>query len=575
MFGEDFALFFIVVALILGLGGVIFIQDSKNKLHRSFLIFSIVMAIWVISNYMEDAVPEHALKLLLIRIDFISTIFMAYAFFNFCLNFSNKYILIKRISLYKIPLLATSIVLSVWLYFSNEIIEKIDFLPGVMNPVYGSLYPSYLFYIIFLTSIGIYFLLVKYKREEPSDRKQTLLIIAGFILMIIAIIITNVILSIYFDNSPNFLFYSRLGVYSVLILIGFMSYAIARNNFLNIRIITAQLFASAIVLVFFFEILSSQSPQTAFLRIILLLLVLYFARMIVTSVKLEVKRKEELEIANREINERKEQLQVMSDKLAQSNDQLRTLDSAKSEFISIASHQLRTPPTAIRGYASLILEGSYGPISSQLQDAINKIYVANDRQISFVEDLLNVSRIESGRMGYTFDKWKIEDLCQEAIDTLIFKAKDKNLYLNYTKPEQPLPELTIDGPKIREVISNFVDNAIKYTLKGGVTLKTELCKTNSEVCLQNPHIRVTVSDTGIGVPKEEIPYLFAKFSRGKDISRLNTGGTGLGLYVGKSMIEANGGKTWVESDGQGKGSRFIFELPLEQSKETMDRYSQA
>ena len=113
---------------------------------------------------------------------------------------------------------------------------------------------------------------------------------------------------------------------------------------------------------------------------------------------------------------------------------------------------------------------------------------------------------------------------------------------------------------MREVISNLVDNAVKYTEKGGVTLKVE--KIDKIKAKEKDKIRITVSDTGIGIPKDEMPYLFTKFSRGKDVKRLNTGGTGLGLYVGKNMIEGNGGTIWVESPGAGQGSRFVVEMEV-------------
>ena len=117
----------------------------------------------------------------------------------------------------------------------------------------------------------------------------------------------------------------------------------------------------------------------------------------------------------------------------------------------------------------------------------------------------------------------------------------------------------------------MVDNALKYTPRGGVTMRVSVCEKEEAGCVLNQHIRLVVSDTGIGIPDTELPYLFAKFSRGKDISRLNTGGTGLGLYVGKIMIEANGGRIWAESDGKDKGSRFIIELPVTQTEENLRR----
>jgi two-component system, OmpR family, phosphate regulon sensor histidine kinase PhoR len=228
------------------------------------------------------------------------------------------------------------------------------------------------------------------------------------------------------------------------------------------------------------------------------------------------------------------------------------------------------------------LEGSYGQVVSKQQDVLNKVYTANERLVQLVEDLLNISRMESGRMEFKFAPWDISSICQEVMDTFMPRAKNDNKYLEYKKPETPLPEIMIDGVKVREVLSNMVDNALKYTPKGGVTLKVEQADASRYTPNKNgdvedkpivgPVIRVTVSDTGIGIPVTELPYLFAKFSRGKDISRLNTGGTGLGLYVGRSMIENNGGKIWAESGGQGQGSRFIIEIPMHQSAELMERW---
>ncbi len=333
--------------------------------------------------------------------------------------------------------------------------------------------------------------------------------------------------------------FTNFDVSCSLIFVGFTTYAIVQYRWMNIKVVAFELLSIFIIGASLMEIFVADTIGQRIYKSIMFVVLTLLSVFMVKSVLSEVKRKEEL--------------QLMSNRLAQANDKLRKLDNAKSDFLSIASHQLKTPLTAIKGYASLALEGAYGNVESQLRDALSKIYDSGDRSVNLVEDLLNISRIESGRMEFTFAKWKMEDLCQEVIDTLALKAKEHNLGLEYIKPASPLPEVTIDGLKVREVISNLVDNAIKYTPKGGVKLNLEQVKGN---------IRVTVSDTGIGIPQSELPYLFAKFSRGKDTSRLNTGGTGLGLYVGKQMIENNGGRIWAESDGEGNGSRFIVEIPV-------------
>ncbi len=244
---------------------------------------------------------------------------------------------------------------------------------------------------------------------------------------------------------------------------------------------------------------------------------------------------------------------LLYEKIKSANENLRKLDVAKSEFISIASHQLRTPLTAIKGFISLILEGTYGPPPPKIEDALNKVYASNERLIQLVEDLLNLSRIESGRLEYKIEPAHIEDLLNELYATFQIITKKKGLELNLRLPATPLPTVSVDFFKLREVISNVIDNAIKYTKEGSVTIKAGLTEDQTKV-------RVSVKDTGIGVPLDEMGNLFQKFSRGKDTTRLHANGTGLGLYVGKQMLEAMGGRVWVESEGEGKGSTFFVEV---------------
>jgi signal transduction histidine kinase len=153
---------------------------------------------------------------------------------------------------------------------------------------------------------------------------------------------------------------------------------------------------------------------------------------------------------------------------------------------------------------------------------------------------------------------KTEDVAKEVYDTFAIRSREKGLKLELKLPPNPLPEAMTDRNKIREVISNLVDNAVKYTLKGWVSIR---------LSQKDDKIIIAITDTGIGIPEDELPYLFEKFSRGKDISRLNTGGTGLGLHVGKRMMEALHGAIRVESEGEGKGSTFSIEVPTELEEE--------
>ncbi|MBI2459152.1 MAG: hypothetical protein HYV53_01195, partial [Parcubacteria group bacterium] len=245
--------------------------------------------------------------------------------------------------------------------------------------------------------------------------------------------------------------------------------------------------------------------------------------------------------------------------LKKANEQLKKLDAAKSEFISIASHQLRTPLTAIKGYVSMLLAGDFGVLNQPEIESLEKVYLSNERLIQLVENLLNVSRIESGRMQFDFKPVDLSKMIESVVEELSGNAKNKNLLLEYLPAQagkplvKPLPLIKLDEEKIRQVVMNLIDNAIKYTERGGITVTLELLKNT---------VKFSVADSGMGIKPEDMSNLFKKFSRGSGASSLiHTEGTGLGLYVARMMIEAHHGKIWAESSGVGKGAKFCFELP--------------
>lgn len=167
-----------------------------------------------------------------------------------------------------------------------------------------------------------------------------------------------------------------------------------------------------------------------------------------------------------------------------------------------------------------------------------------------IEDYLNISRIEQGRMKYEKSEFDLAHLVETVVQELGPIASKKDLALSATPSEDVM--VRADIGKIKQVIVNIVDNAIKYTEKGGIKVAVEK---------DTEHVRIVVSDTGVGIPADEIAILFDKFTRARGANKVNTTGTGLGLYVAKQLVAGHNGKAWAESDGAGKGSRFIIELP--------------
>ena len=243
--------------------------------------------------------------------------------------------------------------------------------------------------------------------------------------------------------------------------------------------------------------------------------------------------------------------------LRDANIRLEQLDKAKSEFISLASHQLRTPLSIIKGYISMLLEGAWGTTNKEQKEHLERVYLSNERLIKLVEDLLTVSRIEAGRLEFDFKPLALDELTESMVKEFSQMIAKKGLYLKYIKPEKALPKVKADSLKIRQVIQNLIDNALHYTKEGGATIRLKAEKNK---------VRFSIEDTGIGISPEEQVTLFEKFSRGKEVTRMHTEGTGLGLYLAAKLVEAHQGKIWVESEGKGKGSAFYFELPVKGKK---------
>jgi signal transduction histidine kinase len=243
---------------------------------------------------------------------------------------------------------------------------------------------------------------------------------------------------------------------------------------------------------------------------------------------------------------------LLYEKLKEANEQLKILDKARAEFISIASHQLRTPPATIKWYLGAVLDGDFGALTEELKAALQRTNVTNDAQIATIDDLLNASRIERGKLEFFFEENALEPVVTSLVEQMQPLAQMKKMTIEYTKPSVEYPKIMMDKEKVRQVLNNMIDNAIKYSKTGAI--KVSLTK-------EDENLVVKVKDTGKGISKVELATLFNKYTRGHD-SVTHATGLGLGMYVAKVIVEQHNGKIWAESDGVGKGSSFCFSLPL-------------
>lgn len=241
-------------------------------------------------------------------------------------------------------------------------------------------------------------------------------------------------------------------------------------------------------------------------------------------------------------------------KLRRTNDKLQALDATKDEFITMASHQLRTPLTSVKGYLSMVLEGDAGKLNAQQKQLLTQSYISSQRMVYLISDLLNLSRLNTGKFVIEPSPTDLTEVVQGEVNQLAETAKSRNITLDYARPAD-FPRLMLDETKIHQVVMNFIDNAIYYTPAGG-QITVSLHETPAA-------IEYRVKDTGIGVPRNQQHHLFTKFYRAENARKARPDGTGLGLFMAKKIIAAQGGAIIFESV-EGKGSTFGFRFNKKQ-----------
>jgi signal transduction histidine kinase/uncharacterized membrane protein YuzA (DUF378 family) len=239
-------------------------------------------------------------------------------------------------------------------------------------------------------------------------------------------------------------------------------------------------------------------------------------------------------------------------KLRRTNAELRRLDEAKDEFVSMASHQLRTPLTSVKGYISMVLEGDAGKITAMQRKLLGEAFTSSERMVHLIGDFLNVSRLQTGKFMLEQRQIDLSKIAKQEVDSLQTTAGAHGLTLEFHAPSY-FPLLYVDEGKIRQVLMNFIDNAIYYSEEGTAIVV--------KLVIDGGYAIVQVHDTGIGVPKNEQAHLFTKFFRATNARKQRPDGTGVGLFLAKKVIVAHGGTMLFESV-EGEGSTFGFRLPI-------------
>jgi signal transduction histidine kinase len=522
----------IAVAAIAILGFVVFFNDRKSSTNKAFLLFSLISVCWSIINYLQYQIHEAPISFLILRIVIFLGVWHSFAFFQFCYVFpETKKSFPRWYKYFYLPIVVAASVLTLTpLVFSHITQVATDgSLIGVQN---GPLIPVVALIILFSVVAGIVLLLRKTVAASAEQKRQFSFVMYGMLTTFFLLMIFNLILPAFF-NDPNF---TSLGAIFLLPFVAFTYYSISRYHLMNIKVISTEILAFILSVATLLEIIISQSIAEVLLRSGIFVLVLIFCVFLIRSVRHEVEQREEL--------------QRLNEKIEATNKQLAELGHFKSELLSLASHQIKSPLAAIKGFVTLIMEGAYGAVDDKIKVTLQKVEDSADELIALINTLLDVRKVEEGKMEYQFEKVDLGGLIAHVIDSVMPLAQAKSLALTSELEKSPVM-VNIDKEKFRQVIQNLIDNAIKYTPTGFV-----------KVVLKNEggQAIIKVSDSGLGIPASLIPFLFEEFIRDERVKK-EIRGTGLGLYIARKITEAHGGKLSAESPGEGKGSIFTITIP--------------
>ncbi len=525
----------LIILINFTLGLIAFLQSPKERINKIFFMLTIVIDIWI-AGFILLRLWEPLYGL---RIAFAGASLIPIFLLGFSSSFPKKFAS-RILNNFKIFIFILGSAFAIVSFFTNFIVQEIKyFSPSklIYTAGYGNFYSAFSVFFLSTIVISIILLIQQFRKTKNIERKQAFYVILGLIVAIIPATITNLIIPMITGNST----FAQFGPLAITIFIMFCFYAIAKHGLFNAKIIATEIFVVAISSILLFEIFLEKQTTLMLFRFAIFAVVAIFGILLIKSVLNEVSAKEKI--------------QNLAKDLEAANVELKKLDKAKSEFLSIASHQLRTPLTAIKGYSSMILEGAFGKFSEGVKDATGKILESSRQLVLMIDDFLDISKIEAGKMSYEFSTFNLDDLIKKMVKGFLDNNKKaRELNLKYITSNQDFP-IRGDINKISQVVSNLLDNAVKYTPTGYINVHLDKNQKGDAAIL-------TVKDTGIGISKETMAKLFQKFSRSEKSSLFNTSGSGLGLYVAKRIITDHKGRIWVESDGPGKGSSFFVELPL-------------
>lgn len=569
--------YFILLAgiFIISFGFFILISSHKKLLNITFFLVSLMIGSWILSNFLFQINPTVILLKTIFFISILSTLSLyLWAYF-----LDGKENISIKFSLFMALLLCSSLFVGGAIFKDGLVVVSLN---SPSDVVLGQYFLSYVIYMVLLILGFLSYLIKIYLTVDIERKMKVRFVLIGITLFLIMASTFSLIL-------PTFGF-DKLAILdspSAIVFLIFSSFAVLKYKMFNIQTVATVFLTVVLWGVLLVKVIIDSGKESFNLDIVVLILGFVLGVILIRSVLSEIRRRE--------------QLQVLSKQLGEANLHLKDLDKMKTEFVSLASHELLTPVSAIEGYLSMMLDEKLVKLEDpKAVQYMDRVYRSAKRLARLISDMLNISRIEEGRLLVEKKDINMVEVIQQVIEELKFKADEHKQKVVFEDPKASFMTFA-DPDKVKEILVNIIGNSIKYTLQPGtITVTIEKAPTsvlNSEwgkleqAILASPvddqesihavgdeHMKqivgdeqylIRVKDQGVGIPKEELTKLFKKFHRVGNYSTQESQGTGLGLYITRALVELHHGRIWPDSEGEGKGSTFTFSLPTLESKQAI------
>ncbi len=532
----DLFLNYYTISLFIGgftalLSGIVVFLHNREKLENiAWFFLNISSSIWSFGYFAMIVTLNKNIAWISNTVLHIAAILIPIFYFLFILN------LTKSFKKYRIFFYIISFIGFIFLILTPTSYFIIDVIPKFIFNYTPDAGPLYFYFMIYFFAVMIYSLIVLFinikKNINIQERRRLKYV---FLFTILGFIGGGSVFFLTFNiNIPPY-FIILFAIYPVV-----TAYAIVKHNLFDVKVIATELLTFALWIAVLIEVFLADTWTERFIEIGLLILVISFGILIIRSVLKEVHIREKIE--------------GLAKELEYANKKLKEIDDQKTEFMSLASHQLRTPLTSIKGYTSMLESGDFGKINDNQKEPLDIIFTSTENMNNLIDDFLNASRIEKKRgFDYNFVLDNPLKLIKGIIDNLSIQAKEKGIKFIFENKINKEAKIKFDNRTLLQAISNLIQNAIKYTNKG--TVEVKLSRTNN-------HLEISVKDSGIGMTSDDLKMLFKRFFRSDSVKVNHPEGTGLGLYLAERIIQDHGGKIWAESKGIGKGSAFFITLPV-------------